>query len=568
MKKDNIKLAATLGLVALSMASCSNDFLTMESKSESNTESYYKTEADAYDALTGVYDGWQRTTSSETVGFYLASEVMADECYGATGNTDSRTYQVIDRFDKGQSSSELNIFAGDWQNYYAAIHRANSLIMREGQISWSSDKTHGTYIGEARAIRAMCYFDMVRLWGNIPLITDLDFSKTTQDDPKDVYALIISDLKYAAENIPEDAYPKSEAATNDGRVTKYAAEALLARVYLFYTGYYGEEPADLTKAEALAYVEDVISSQKYSLVPEFKNLWRPSSVTWTQDDGGNWTCSDTYAGRGNSETILAQKFNYTSDYNGLSDGNRWQVMIAPRSMIIVPYGQGWGGCTVNPKLVNAYPTGDMRKTASVIDFKKEGLESEDAFSTGYNDWREYTGYGIKKYCPLAEWYQAEDGSWNVTNEVQNPNTIKAGEFQISPYHDFVVMRYADVLLMAAELGSANAQSYFNMVHERAYFEGGSLGSNYKQIQVSQSAIMNERRLEFAFEGLRYWDLLRQGVETAANTIAESTTVTSGGLADEVVIKKENIIATKGLSQIPYDQISYSNGTLIQNDGWK
>ena len=121
------------------------------------------------------------------------------------------------------------------------------------------------------------------------------------------------------------------------------------------------------------------------------------------------------------------------------------------------------------------------------------------------------------------------------------------------------MRYADVLLMAAELGSSNAQNYFDMVRERAGLQPKA---------VTKENIMEERRLEFAFEGQRYWDLLRQGLEVAAATIAESGySVLSGGVSDKVVIKAENIIKTKGHCQIPTSQITLSKNVLVQNPGW-
>jgi hypothetical protein len=121
------------------------------------------------------------------------------------------------------------------------------------------------------------------------------------------------------------------------------------------------------------------------------------------------------------------------------------------------------------------------------------------------------------------------------------------------------MRYADVLLMAAELGSPNAQSYFDQVRARA-----GLASE----TVSKENIMKERAAEFAFEGIRYWDLLRQGVSYAANVIAASSgSVKSGGASDEVNIQAANIIATNGLCQIPNNQITLSNGVLKQNAGW-
>ena len=556
--KSNILV---LGLLSFGLASCADSFLNVESKTESSTGNYYKTESDAYRALVGCYDGWQCTTSNEGVGFYLASEMMADECFGGTGITDARNYQVIDRFDQSQSSADLNLYETDWKNYYAAVYRCNELITRADGIDWKSEETKGTYIGEARAIRALCYFDMVRLWENIPLLTMPTTDNVPQAAPDEVYQLIIEDLKFAAENIPSKAYPKEQTTTNDGHITKYAAEALLARVYLFYTGYYGKEPVGITKSEVLAGLEDIIASKEYSLVPKFKNLWPAAAVIWTANADGSYTKTDTYAGRGNSEIVLAQKFNYTSDYNGNADGNRWQVMIAPRNLITVPYGQGWGGCTVSPKLVNSYRSSDTRGTASVINYAAEGIASKENFSLLYDSQREYTGYGIKKYAPLAIWQQADDGTWSEVNEVMGKD-IGASEYQISPYQDFIVVRYADVLLMAAELGSPNAQDYLNQVRDRAFG-----GDTSQRVTVTEASIRNERMLEFAFEGLRYWDLLRRGVSAAAAEIAETRILLSGGSEDVVTIESERIVTTRGISQIPNYQITLSNNVLKLNVGW-
>ena len=121
------------------------------------------------------------------------------------------------------------------------------------------------------------------------------------------------------------------------------------------------------------------------------------------------------------------------------------------------------------------------------------------------------------------------------------------------------MRYADVLLMAAELGSGNAQSYLDKVRARA---------GLQPVAVSQATILKERKFEFAFEAINYWDLLRQGIDYAAQQIATSgIDVMSGGNADKVVISAENIKAKKGLCQIPQNQIILSNGVLKQNAGW-
>ena len=566
-----------LGLASMGLASCTAGFLDVESKTESTTDNFYRTESDAWRALIGCYDGWQCTSSSAGCAFYFASEVMADECFAGMRNTDARNYQVLDRFDVNQSPSDMNILETEWTNYYAAVYRCNELLAHESQIAWSSEETKGTYLGECRAIRALCYFDMVRMWGNIPLFTEPVNENRPQSDPDEVYNVIFSDLLYAVNNIPASAYPKSAAASNDGHITKYAASALLARVYLFYTGYYGKEPQveGVTKSTVLQGLEDFIAvaeSEGYGLVDEFKNLWPAASTTWALNKStGDYEQTSTYAGDGNKEVVLAQKFNYTQDYNGNNDGNRWLVNMGLRNYLgHAPYGRGWGGCTVNPKMWTSYGTGDERREASIINLVSEGISDEADFETSYKDQREYTGYTVKKYTPMSKWMKDEaSGAWSLVDEISG---LGEGDFQISQYQNFIVMRYADVLLMAAELGSPNAQEYLNKVRQRAYTsedEDGSLtlSSNYREVTATKDNIMNERMLEFAFEGQRYWDLLRQGVEYAASQIATNTSVTSGGNPDNVTIKESDIVKKQGLSQIPNNQITLSNGVLKQNEGW-
>ena len=143
-----------------------------------------------------------------------------------------------------------------------------------------------------------------------------------------------------------------------------------------------------------------------------------------------------------------------------------------------------------------------------------------------------------------------------------------GDAMTAQWQDVIILRYSDVLLMAAELGSPKAQEYFDQVRKRAYrMDDGTLNSNYVQLTATKENIMNERRLEFAFEGIRYYDLLRQGLDVAANTIATQQTLVSGGVDEVVTIKAENIKAKKGLCQIPNNQITLSNNVLKQNEGW-
>lgn len=533
--KLNILIAGlSLGL----LYSCSDSFLDTSSKVDVTDENFYKTIADAEMALVGCYDGFQITTSNGNLAFYVVSEILSDNCFGGTGNTDGRAYQLLDRFDMSQSPSDNNIFNGTWTDYYAGIFRCNTLLTKLDDIDFNGDnETRNRIEGEARFLRAIMYFDMVRLFERIPLLTEPTRDNIPQSEAADTYALIVSDLKFAAENIPASAYPKANASTNDGRVTPYAAKALLARVYLFYTGYYGGT-LDVTKEEVLAGLEDIISSNEYDLVTDYKSLWPAASYV---PAANNTLDKSGYAGKGNIETIFAQKFNNTQDYNGMIDGNLWLVMMGLRNTNWSPYGKGWGACTVNPRLINAYAQGDTRKTASSIDIVGEKIYN----SFDLSDQREYTGYTVKKYTPTA----LPDGT---------SDTGGSNDFQISQDQDFVVIRYADVLLMAAELGSPNAQAYYDKVRNRAGLTSRT---------ASLDNILDERRFEFAFEGLRYWDLLRQGLETAAPTIAQTQTVISGGSNDVVTITSANIIKTRGFMMIPNTQITLANGVLTQNEGW-
>lgn len=539
MNKLKRNILIVLG-VSLGLYSCTDSFLDTESKTDLTEGNFYKTIADAEMALVGCYDGFQRTSSNGNLAFYVASEVLSDNCFGGTGNTDGRGYQALDRFDITQSPSDNNLFNGTWSDYYTGIFRCNKLLQKLDGTDFSSNPNARLRIeGEARFLRGLMYFDLVRLFERVPLLTAPTTENVPQAEPADTYKLIVEDLLFATTNIPADAYPKAKASENDGRVTRYAAKALLARVYLFYTGYYGVDDLGITKAEVLQGLEDVISSGEFGLIGSYHKLWPAASYVPNKED--NTLDKSAYAGAGNIETIFAEKFNNTSNYNGDVDGNRWLVMMGMRNTSWSPYGKGWGACTVNPRLVNAFEASDDRKVASIIDITGEGIKN----TFDLKDQREYTGYTVKKYTPTA----FPDGS---------SDTGGSKDFQISQDQDYIIIRYADVLLMAAELGSAKAQDYYNLVRNR---------SGLTNKAVSQANIMEERRFEFAFEGIRYWDLLRQGLSVAASTIAQTQTVLSGGNDDQIVITADNITKTRGFMQIPNTQITLSNGVLKQNAGW-
>lgn len=555
-------------LLAVSGTACSLD---TESMSSIDSQTYYKTMADAKAALVGCYDGYRRTASGgASPSFFEASEIMGDDCFGATGNGDGRGYQVVDRFDQSQSPADMNLFETLWKLYYAGIFNANSLIVQLDNISWeassdyntsSPEETRAAVEGEARFLRAVQYFDLVRLFERVPLLVEPSKEVVPQAEADATYAQIFADLKFAAENIKYNPTKEWHSA-NDGRATAEAAKAMLARVYLYYTGYYGKEPADLSKDYVIKGLEDVVNGGNYGLVQNSENngfarLWRAAVATDKGDGQGldyhDWVgigCKDSDV----NEYIFSMKFNYTQDYNGVTTGNRWLVMVGLRGISdvsAVPYGKGWGACTVNPDSWNVFEAGDARQAATIIDIAGEGRQ--DMFGpVELADQREYTGYNLKKYIPL---------SYNVGGqavpEVQAESTWEGGhDFQISQYQDFIVMRYADVLLMLSELtGDA---SYMNQVRQRA-----GLGD----VAYSKEAMIAERHREFMGEGLRYWDLLRQGVDYAAKEIAGSWNVLSGNAADVITIDAQNIISKRGLCRIPDNQITLSGNVYTQNQGW-
>ena len=556
-------------LLAVSGTACSLD---TESMSSIDSQTYYKTMADAKAALVGCYDGYRRTAAGgASPSFFEASEIMGDDCFGATGNGDGRGYQVVDRFDQSQSPADMNLFESLWKLYYAGIFNANSLLVQLDNISWeasadfntsSPEETRAAVEGEARFLRAIQYFDLVRLFERVPLLTEPSKDVVPQATADQTYAQIFADLKFAAENIKYNPTKEWQAA-NDGRATAEAAKAMLARVYLYYTGYYGKDTEAVTKDYVIKGLEDIVNGGNYGLVQTSENngfarLWRAAVATDKGDGQGldyhDWVgigCKDDAV----NEYLFTMKFNYTQDYNGVTTGNRWLVMVGLRGIsdaCAVPYGKGWGACTVNPDSWNVFEAGDARQAATIIDIAGEGRQAMFG-DVELADQREYTGYNLKKYIPL---------SYNVGGqavpEVQAESTWEGGhDFQISQYQDFIVMRYADVLLMLSEL--KQDASYMNQVRQRA-----GLGDT----TYSTDNLFAERHREFMGEGLRYWDLLRQGVEVAANEIAGTWNVLSGNTADVVTIDAQNIISKRGLCRIPDNQITLSGNVYTQNDGWK
>lgn len=517
--KKYIKLFAVSTLLAL--GSCSDDFLENTPYTEKVTENFYKTPEDAFEGLVAVYDILQREGYG---GSLLISEQASDNCFGGYGIADGQGDLEWDRF-LYISDKEMN--SPVWKNSYQGIYRANILLENLDKVNWGANTALKTkYEAEARFLRAHFHFQLSKMFGDV---VALDHTITSDEiysprvAPEVTYALIAADLKFAADNLGNENYSQT-GNTNYGRITKWAAEAYIGKTFLFYTDYY--KKADLagiiSKSEAATYINDAVNNSGHDLVSDFSHLWLAASL-------------EDFAGEDNTEMVWAIRFNGSGkgDWN-LHEGNRFEVLIAPRGGNIGPYATGWGGATVNPKLFQAYGTGDTRRNATIIDFEGEGLD----FNSEAREQRQYTGYAWKKYCPIT----TEAGT---------------GNFQIDNYQDYALIRFADVLLMASELNLGTndgfAQTCLNRVRDRAYKDATH------RVLVSKTKIMEERRLELALEGQRYFDLIRQGTAVAKAAI------------DNVAIDSQFNVTfrteTLGWFPLPQSQIVLSNGSITQNPGW-
>src|ERR1035437_6765721 len=399
MKKYRIIIIALIAMISFN--SCKK-FLTTELTDATQTNtSYYKTPGQAFTALVGCYNGLDLIYNSDAVPAQL--EVYSDNSFGGTGTYDGYGWAMMDEFDKTVSPSDVSMHSGGWKSYYQAIYRCNVLLQNIDKVVWGDGiALKKQYKAEARFIRAYCYLDMVRLWEKVPLLTTPTSANVPQAVPDSTYAQIMSDLRYASDSLPSNVY----SSVPSGRVTKWAAESLLTRAYMFYSGYYGKAIIGKeTATTALAAVEDVIAHSGHSLVSDFNTLWPAASI-------GKKV---TYADEANPEVVFAIKYSSTDNWSADQTGNHWMVMEGIRSQSIYPYQAGWGGCTVDPKLWSAFAPTDARRFASILSVADENLAYNKS-----SDVREYTGYFLKKYALLCD----ESGKSIVSN------------FQTGQYQDY------------------------------------------------------------------------------------------------------------------------------------
>ena len=548
--------------------------------------------------------------------FYWWS-LMSDDCYGSGGLQDN-VAKSLHHFTTASSKQ----YEQDFILLYGGISRANNQIQTIDNVKWTEAQKaqRDQLLGEGYFMRGLYYMWLSQLYGDVPLITttvitdDLYEQKSAEEV---IYPQIISDF-VSAKNLM-----KAERANGSGHADKYAAESFIARAYMFWAGFYkgvgelatqdatinlvkqeGCDGGTLSKADVVSFLKDVVNNGGYKLCEDFRSLWQYSnSLLWDEAHDGKGhaytfiadmkreNCFDQPGmGNGNTEEIFQIQFmnaskwaiggtynnprmysNYLSCFWGLRNGATNDNGKRDKTY---PFNQGWGqgtpSCNIWDDWTDAERTGeytDIRKLGSLIDLDNE-LESY----TYEKDDNEESGYACKKYAEVnLDANPKDNDSWWKQAPGYTGSSLD-NEQQGDHFEDFYLMRYADVLLMLTELtGDA---SYMNQVQRRA---------GVPETAYSLKNIQNERRWEFAMEGLRFNDMRRwSGVDKhSESSFAAKALQAQKGKQIVCLGQKANkrslehmtcswskrYADTKGFLPKPQSQITLMSGKMTQNAGW-
>lgn len=547
-------------LLAAGMLSSCDKFLDSESYDKKNTSNFPVDVADANVMLVGTYNALSRGISLvESSPFYMA-ELASDDRFGG-GGENNRDMQGLDRF----MNTEPNRFLPFWSARYTGIFRANAALETLDQVKgWANEAQKNQVFGEVHFLRALFYFELSQMFGEVPLITTSLVTNVPRASADQTYALIASDLMKAIELMPSTKYNQVVA----GHATKWAAQALLARVFLFYTGYYQKadlplaEGGSLSKATVIQQLENCILNSGHDLVPDFRNLW-PYTNTFTGKDYDYVKQNNLkWAEDGNIETVFAVKFGNLVDWNSAYQqgfSNQYNLHFSLRAGNGVantfPFGQGWGAGPVNSNLWKdwaAAEPNDMRRAASIINVETD-LPN---YIYGADTQMEETGLWQKKYIAIS----AYDTKGDFVPSYAILKDKALADYQLSHNQDLVLIRFADVLLMHAEL--KEDATNLNRVRGRV---------NLQPVGYSLAALKKERRWEMAFEGQRYFDLMRWHDAVTELPKQEGVSIKNKGIDTQMKAfgggYKARYEATGGFWPLPSSEIALSDGVLTQNKGW-
>jgi tetratricopeptide (TPR) repeat protein len=475
MKYSNIKIAAA-ALALLILASCKkwmdydphDDFQVTELD-------YLKTESDYRTMAVSTYTPLQWLNQAVPIGDIASDNAVA----GGENASDVLPLQQIDDYTHTSVNSQLTEI---WQASYEGINRVNYLMQyRNKNLAGETISFAGkdAMYGEVAFNRAYYYFTLVRFFGDVPLFTDkrlsIADSRQLQKSPRAaVYTQIEKDLTDAAAVLPAIQVQK-------GRITKYAAQALLGKVYLY--------EGKFTQAAPL--LESIITSNAFSLVPNFSNIFLSS-------------------GENGAESVFEIQYSNTSPYYNWGGVTRGQGNLNVQQSGVrgisgtaaMPYAAGWSTDLPTQNLAAAYAAGDTRKAGTLFDVEAYKI-ANPALNVSYQV-APYKNTGLynQKYLPRKG--------------------ETSGQIELNYLNNFRTLRYAEVLLMAAEAfnrstspDDTKARLYLNKVRQRAF--GDLLHDITSSGTALRQAIWDERRLELAMEGDRFFDLVRTGQAAAKIT---------------------------------------------------
>jgi starch-binding outer membrane protein, SusD/RagB family len=482
-------------LIAFQLTAC-QDFLDVKPQGELTQEAFPTTASDALLATNAVY-ATLRSWNYHSGGFPILDFMSDDAHKGSNPDDGLNTVGPYERFTHTPTQDGLDRW---WSELYQGIKRANVVIEKVPLIDMDTTD-RGRYIAEATFLRGLYYFDLLRAWGGVPIVlTTTPELKIPRSSTEEVYAQIEKDLLFAAARLPgKHEYHSQEL----GRASRGAAHALLARVYLF--------KKDFQAAEEHA-MKLIQSTDFYDLEPLFEN-------------------ANGYLGEHGVESVFEIGAIGAEGAVGNQYANTQGVRGTPN--------RGWGFNRPSLNLRNAFDEEDPRRALTIIDLG-DVIDDIEILGDGSTPDETYDGDGniIEVEC--------------YNRKVWIPGANVASQFG----HNRRLIRYADVLLMAAEALNENNKSgealiHLNRVRERARHGNSEILPDITTTNKDElrSIILNERRLELALEGHRFWDLVRTG--KAAEVL--------GPLGFET--------GKHELLPIPQNEIDISQGALDQNLNW-
>jgi hypothetical protein len=492
-----VRVIKKAGLISLLILSSCEDFLEKPPQGMLTQETFPTTANDAELAVNAVYNTLRIPNFNS--GLFPILDIMSDDANkGSNPDDAANAIGPYDRFEHVATEGSLLRW---WNTLYEGIKRANVVIEIVPDIAMDLTLQNRN-IAEASFLRALFYFDMVRAWGGVPIITSTEPSAdATRATKAEVFSLIEDDLLFAIANLPEKSGYGNPA--DLGRATKGAAKSLLARVYLFQQNF----------ADAASLTLEVINSGEYNLEMNFED-------------------ANSVLGEHGIESVFeVGAFGQEGIQNG---GNQYANVQGVRG---TP-NRGWGFNRPTMDLINAFEPNDPRMNATII-FLGEVLDGVPIMGDGSTP------------------DETTDSHGNIELETYNQKVWTPGS-NVPPSHGHNrrIIRYADVLLMAAEAlnevgNPGQALVYLNLVRERARQGNNTILPDITETDQTllRDIIYNERRVELALEGQRFWDLLRTGQ-------AQSVLGPLG-----FTINKDELLP------LPQDEIDLTQGRLEQNPGW-